>query len=364
MSEIPKIDEKSAGAAQFNPGTKLAIRLSSRLLVFVLIGVILVTLKTVLIPLVLAIFLAFLLRPISEGLTNRKVPTGIAITIAEVVAIMPIMALITIFLSTAGPLSEQLPKYQDQIVHQLGRAVDGALTRVGSPKRREAIRKEISQNVVPGVLNKSAEYIQRGIQAVTTALGTFLLALVFSAFMLLEIGRIREKFVSIFGRSENLADDLEGISSDVRRYVVAKTFISAVTALAVWIFLELVDVDFAPFWGLIAFPLNFIPTVGAFVASIPPILLASIDPSHSGLSVFGVALGLVLLNGFIGAVLDPRYVGNAVRVSPLVVFLSVMVWGVLWGPIGMILAVPIMVCLKVICGRVPALSPVARFLEG
>ena len=78
----------------------------------------------------------------------------------------------------------------------------------------------------------------------------------------------------------------------------------------------------------------------------------------------GVAIGLLTLNGVIGAVLDPRYVGSAVRVSPLVVFLSVLIWGVVWGPIGMILAVPIMVCLKVVCGRVPALHPFARFVEG
>ncbi|MGC6416452.1 MAG: AI-2E family transporter [Bradymonadia bacterium] len=348
----------------FNSGTQLAIRLSSRLLVIVLLGVILVSLKAVLIPFVLAVFFAFLLRPIVKSMVERRVPMGLAITFAELVAVLPMLGLITIFLSTAGPLSEQLPKYQDQIVYQLGKAIDGVLTQVGSAKRREAIRKEIAQNLVPGLLNTSADFIQRGIQAVTTALGTFLLALVFSAFMLLETARIREKFIETFGRSDNLSADLEGISSDVRRYVVAKTFISALTAVAVWIFLELTDVDFALFWGLIAFPLNFIPTVGAFVASIPPILLASIDPTHSAWSTVGVAIGLLTLNGVIGAVLDPRYVGSAVRVSPLVVFLSVLIWGVVWGPIGMILAVPIMVCLKVVCGRVPALHPFARFVEG
>ena len=275
----------------FNSGTQLAIRLSSRLLVIVLLGVILVSLKAVLIPFVLAVFFAFLLRPIVKSMVQRRVPMGLAITFAELVAILPMLGLITIFPSTAGPLSEQLPKYQDQIVYQLGKAIDGVLTQVGSAKRREAIKgKEIAQNLVPGLLNTSADFIQRGIQAVTTALGTFLLALVFSAFMLLETARIREKFIDTFGRSDNLSADLEGISSDVRRYVVAKTFISALTAIAVWIFLELADVDFALFWGLIAFPLNFIPTVGAFVASIPPILLASIDPTHSAWSTVGLRL--------------------------------------------------------------------------
>jgi predicted PurR-regulated permease PerM len=305
-----------------------------------------------------------LLKPVVDALCNRGLPSGVSITLAEGITTLPILGLITIFLSTAGPLSEQLPKYQERIVQQLGKTIDGALSKIGSPNRREAIRKEISQNLVPGVLNTGADFIQRGVQAVSTALGTFFLALVFSAFMLLEAPALRDKFIRVFGRSEGLIEDLEGISSDVRRYVVAKTFISAVTAIAVWIFLEMVNVDFAPFWGLIAFPLNFIPTVGAFVASVPPLILAMIDPSHTSLSVLGVGLGLFVLNGLIGAVLDPRYVGNAVRVSPLVVFVSVMLWGVVWGPIGMILAVPIMVCIKFICGRVPALAPVESFLRG
>ena len=130
---------------------------------------------------------------------------------------------------------------------------------------------------------------------------------------------------------------------------LSQTFISAL-AIAVWIFLELADVDFALFWGLIAFPLNFIPTVGAFVASFL-ILLASIDPTHSAWSTVGVAIVGHAQRGF-GAVLDPRYVGSAVRVSPLVVFLSVLIWGVVQSD-RYDLAVPIMVCLKVVCGRVP-----------
>lgn len=348
----------------FNSGTQLAIRVSSRLLACVLIGVILVWLKSVLIPFVLAIFLAFLLKPMADAFSDRGVSSGIAITLAECFAVLPILGLIFIFLSTAGPLSEQLPKYQDQLVLQLDQTIDGALERIGSTARRKTLKKEITENLVPGILNTSADLIQRGIQAVTAALGTFLLALVFSAFMLVEAPLLREKFVVVFGPGDHLIGDLEGISSDVRRYVIAKTFISAITAFSVWIFLEIMDVDFAPFWGLIAFPLNFIPTVGAFVASIPPMIIAVVDQQHTSWSVFGVALGLFLLNGIIGTVLDPRYVGNAVRVSPLIVFASVMVWGVIWGPIGMILAVPIMVCVKVVCGRVPALSAVESFLKG
>ena len=115
---------------------------------------------------------------------------------------------------------------------------------------------------------------------------------------------------------------------------------------------------------LLAFPLNFVPTVGAIAASLPPVIVALVDPAAGPWTIAGVVIGLGAVNGLIGAILDPRYVGHAVKVSPLVVFLSMLVWGFLWGPIGMILAVPIMVSVKVICARIPALEPIATLMKG
>jgi predicted PurR-regulated permease PerM len=230
--------------------------------------------------------------------------------------------------------------------------------------RRKAVRREVVQKVLPELVQEGSQLIQSSVGTVTTALSSFFLTLVLSGFMLAESRRFREKFHQAFGGDHPLLGSLEGIGRDVRRYVVAKTWISALTGTSVWLFLELFGVDFAPLWGLLAFPLNFIPTVGAIVASIPPVLVALIDPSISGFALTGIILGLLTINGTIGAVLDPRYVGQAVRVSPLVIFSSMLIWGVLWGPTGMILAVPIMVSLKVVCSRVPSLEPFATMLRG
>ncbi len=346
------------------PRYNLAFRLSGRVAAVVLIGLILVYLKAILIPLVFAFLLAFLLKPFVDLLTGRGVPTSLAIIFAEAIATLPVLVLGFVFLSSAGPLTEQLPKYQNELVRQADHTLNAVLVRVGDKAQRARIRTEVVQNLLPRALNEGATFVKTSVGAVTSAIGTFLLTLVLSAFILVEVRRFREKFHEAYGEDHPLIDDIEGIGDDVRTYVIAKTMISALTGLSVWAFLEVLGVDFAAFWGLLAFPLNFIPTVGALVASIPPILLAMIDPNFSAIGVTGVCLGLVAINGVIGAVLDPKYVGNAVRLSPLVVFVSMLAWGILWGPIGMILSVPIMVSVKVICARIPAMEPVATLMKG
>jgi predicted PurR-regulated permease PerM len=230
---------------------------------------------------------------------------------------------------------------------------------VDNPERQAAIKTELSNNLIPRMMEGGVDFMQ----SATTLLGYAFLTLFFSAFMLIEGQRFREKFTEAYGPRHPLLQSLDAIGRDVRAYVVAKTLISGLTALCVWLFLAACDVDFAGFWGLIAFPLNFIPTVGALIASLPPVVLVMIDPHTSLLGAVGVTAGLFAVNGVIGSYVDPRFVGRQVKLSPLVVFLSMVFWGLLWGPMGMILAVPIMVSVKVVCSHVPGLEPVAILMK-
>ncbi len=351
-------------ASLHTPGSGLAVRVTARLSAVILVGVILVFFESILIPIVLAMLLSFLLTPMVQKLHEKGLPYGVSIMVAEGAATLPVLGLVFIFFSTAGPLSAQLPKYQDRLVGQVNSMMDTAMAQLGDEAQRKSVRRAIGQDLLPKMLDEGALFVQRSFGAATTILGSYLLTLLLSVFMLNEGARFREKFREAFGEKNPLLGALEGIGRDVRRYVVAKTFISALTGFCVWIFLEMCGVDFAAFWGLLAFPLNFIPTVGAVAASIPPILVTVVAPEFSVLAMAGVIAGLMAINGFIGAYLDPRYVGNAVKVSPLVVFISMLAWGLLWGPVGMILAVPIMVSVKVVCARIPALEPLATMLKG
>ena len=198
----------------------------------------------------------------------------------------------------------------------------------------------------------------------SAGVGLFFLTLLLSAFVLLEASQLKEKTRAAYGEGHPLLISIASIGEDVRAYVVAKTLINFLTSIAVWLVLTIAGVDFALLWGLIAFPLNFIPTVGAIIASLPPLLIATIDPELSWFAVSFVFIGLGLVNGVIGSVLDPRYVGQKVRLSPLVILSSMLLWALLWGPIGALLAVPLMASLRVVFSHIPTFRPFAIMMRG
>ena len=171
----------------------LAFRIAGRLSAVALLGLLLIYFRPVLVPLVFALLLAFLLKPLVNLLTARKIPTPVAILLAEGVATLPVGVLALVFLSSAGPLTEQLPKYQTQLVVQADQTLNAALSFVGKEEQRARIRNEVVENLLPQALNGGATFVKESIGAVTSALGMFLLTLVLSAFVLFEAGRFREK---------------------------------------------------------------------------------------------------------------------------------------------------------------------------
>ncbi|MBU0552660.1 AI-2E family transporter [Myxococcota bacterium] len=343
---------------------EISQKLTMRLAMLILAGVLLIELRSILIPVVLAGLLSFLLIPLVNGLTRWGLSSHMAILIAELAATLPFLGMIVILAATVEPLNAALPKYQQGLTRQIYQSVDTLLGQLESEDQRLKIREALGRNLLPKVMNEGVQFAQKSLKTVTTTLGYFFLTMLLSLFMLLESRRFKEKLIEAFGPDYPILTSMEGIGRDVRAYIVAKTAISVFTGLCVWGFLAMLDVDFAAFWGLLAIPLNFIPTVGAIVASFPPIAVVLVDPQLSTWTAMGVTLGLLVINGLIGSVLDPRYVGHTVKLSPLIVFLSMLVWGILWGPVGMILAVPMTVSIKVICARIPALEGVAILMKG
>lgn len=358
-----RLETQLTGADAWNTRDAL-LRVVLQLALLVLVGVMLVYLRPILVPLVLAVLLSALLTPIVTRLTGWHVPDPIAILLALTAATLPAIALVFMFSANVGAFARELPKYQARLTEQAKGAIDWGLDRVGRSDDRAQVQKELQEQLLPSVIEEGARVIQGSFRAVSEAIGYFLLTLLLSGFILSERARFRVKFRDALGRGHPVVGALEGIGRDVRAYMVAKTLISGFTGICVYVLLEICQVDFALLWGLLAFPLNFIPSVGAAVASLPPVLIAFIDPEMSTWAAGGVTIGLVAINGVIGAVIDPRFVGQAVKLSPLVVFLSMMVWGFLWGPVGMILGVPLMVSLKVIFDRVPSLAPIATLMRG
>lgn len=338
--------------------------LASRLVAIAFGAGILIYLQSILIPLVLAILLAFLLSPVILRFTSWGIPYGLSIISAQFVTLVVVLGALMLFSVSVGPLSRALPKYRNALVQEITDVVEWASGKITNPKTRESLKLEISESILPKAIDQGVKMTQKGLSTTTSVLGYFFLTLLLSTFILLESSHMKDKLQEAYDDEHPLLISMKDIGEDVRAYVVAKTLISLLTSFFVWLVLVIANVDFAVFWSLLAFPLNFIPTVGAIVASLPPIIIALIDPDLSSQSVLIVLVGLSVVNGFIGSVIDPRYVGQKVKLSPLVVLVSMLAWGIIWGPVGMILAVPMMVSIKVIFSHIESLQPIAILMRG
>ena len=158
-------------------------------------------------------------------------------------------------------------------------------------------------------------------------------------FILLEAGTFGRKMTDAFAHTHEASDRAHAIISSIHRYIVIKTWVSLATGILIAVWLKLVGVPYANLWGLLAFFFNFIPNVGSFIAAVPAVLIAWLDLTL-GYAVAS-ALGFVLVNVVIGNFIEPRLMGRQLGLSPLVVFCSMIFWGWVLGPIGMLLSVPL-----------------------
>jgi len=165
-------------------------------------------------------------------------------------------------------------------------------------------------------------------------------------FILLEASGFEVKLRNALRNPNQSLQKLSKITRDVKMYLAVKTAISLVTGTLAAILLMIVGVDYAVFWGLLAFILNFVPNIGSILAAIPPILLALIQLTPG--SAIIVTIGYLVINVTLGNFLEPRLVGQRLGLSTLVVFLSLVFWGWVLGPVGMLLSVPLTMTTKIV----------------
>jgi predicted PurR-regulated permease PerM len=182
-------------------------------------------------------------------------------------------------------------------------------------------------------------------------------------FLLVEASNFKEKLTIAFeGRSERINQIGHDLMNQVTRYLTAKFLISLATGIVFAIALRIVGLEFAVIWGVIQFFLNFIPTLGSVAAAIGISLFALIQFWPNPVPVILIIVILLLLNIILGNILDPKIIGEHVGISPLMILLSLLIWGWIWGFTGMVVAVPMMVIIKIVCENVPILEPVSIFI--
>jgi predicted PurR-regulated permease PerM len=191
-----------------------------------------------------------------------------------------------------------------------------------------------------------------------------LMVVLFMVFLLLEAVFFKEKLDRAFegeraGQIKKISVD---VMTQVTRYLSIKFIISLVTGLAVGIGLRIVGVEFAVVWGVIQFILNFIPTIGSIAIGVIITLFSLIQFWPAPAPVVATAIVMLGINMILGSIVEPKVMGDKLGLSPLVILLSLLIWGWLWGFAGLILAVPMMVIVKIVCENIPMLEPISILL--
>ena len=164
-------------------------------------------------------------------------------------------------------------------------------------------------------------------------------------FLIVESTSLPEKLRSISQNPEKTLGDLSAFMKSVNHYLVIKAVMSLITGLVIAVYLTVLGVDFAIVWGALAFFMNFVPYIGSIIAAVPAVILSLIDAGP--VVSLAVAGGFVVVNLIVGNVLEPRYMGRGLGLSTLVVFLSLIFWGWVFGPVGMFLSTPLTMIVKI-----------------
>ncbi len=309
--------------------------------------------QTVALPVVLSVFLAFLLSPVVQFLTRKKVPGPIATLLALILGGMFLSVMGYLVWSSLLAIEKELPFYLGKL-RVLVQRIDALVADQGISLK----------NYLPAVQQHLTEWMGQLANILISMFKSSLIIFFITMFALLESMRFRIKARRAFGEENKLTKAMGQIAHEIKRYVLYKTLISLLTGILVWATLSLVGLDFALTWGLLAFILNFIPSVGSIMASVPPIVLALLQFADPIQGAIIVTLILVAIQVSIGNFLDPKIMGDSLNISALVIFVSMICWGWMWGPMGMLIAVPLAVCIKVIASHVDKLRPIAILMEG
>jgi len=206
----------------------------------------------------------------------------------------------------------------------------------------------------------------RGLAGTLTGLiGSLGAVAIYTVFLLLEQHNFPKKIAALVPDAEREAlvhRIFNRIGAEIQTYVWLKTLISGATAIACYVVMKAVGLDMAAFWALMIFGLNYIPYIGSWLGVILPAFLALVQ--FGSLTPFLVTTGLLTLIQFTGgSIIEPRLMGTGLNISPVIMLLSLSVWGTVWGIVGMFLAVPLMVVVMIVCSHVKATRGIAVLMS-
>ncbi|MDH3545759.1 MAG: AI-2E family transporter [Gammaproteobacteria bacterium] len=293
--------------------------------------------KVVLVPFLIAAFLALItVRPMLWMQKNR-VPAIVA-ALGIVSMIMLILFMLGAIVGTSlADFTAALPTYQER----LDVIVERVFEFVANLFSDDESVQSLSDMIDPGWAMGLAASILNGLKDVLTNIFLIIFTMIF---ILLEASTVETKIEAAFGRSTQSLEQPRAFLSNLGRYLGFKTLVSIATGISAGVLTWVIGLDFPLLWAMLAFLLNYVPTIGSIIAAVPAVLLALVQLGPG--EATATAIGFIGINMLFGNFIEPRLMGYGVGISPLIVFIGLVFWGWVFGPIGMLLSVPLTMTLK------------------
>ena len=316
--------------------------------------------QSILLPLVLAVFITYLLKALAHGLErieirDQSLPGSVALAIAIFIFLIFIAVLVQLVAGNVNAIVDAAPAYHAKLQTLF---LD----------LRSTVERWIGTPITIAELNERIDFQSAVLRLVgalqSIASNTFQIFL-YVAFLLLESRTLDLKikaFASTPEREYAIKSTLTAIGRNIEMYVWIKTAISLLVGALSYVILLMAGVDFAAFWALLIFILNYIPYIGSVVAVAFPVVLSILQ--FGSLSVTGLVLiSLLTAQVVVGNVIEPRVTGKSLNLSPVIIVLALSVWGSIWGVTGMILSVPIMVIAMIVLAQFPRTKALAVLMS-
>lgn len=321
-------------------------------------GAVLKIASSVLLPITISILLAFILYPMVLGLEKIRVPRVFSILLAVIIIIavlfffgMVLFSSGSIILSRYSLYEARLTEIYEKLSQYFNLSYNTELSFIQNLWNQAGVRNQVRLFAF-SLSNVFVDFLRNAV-----------LVVLFTAFLLVEASQFREKLMAAFMQKSDRIDKIgTDVMRQVVRYLAAKFLISLANGVIFAVSFSLVGLEFAIVWGIMQFLMNFIPTLGSIIAGLLISIFSLIQFWPEPGPIIIVVLIVLLTNIILGNILDPKIIGDNVGISPLVVLVSLVIWGWIWGFAGMVLAVPIMVTIRIICENFSFLEPISIIL--
>jgi len=332
------------------------------LIITLVIVFVLNVVKPIILPFIFAVFLSFILDPLVEMMVKIKIPRTFSVIFTIVIAFVFFYLIGLMIYASAKSFSTNFPFYEKRLIEYFNSFSNIFEDLIGTPLNLSLHNVEWFKTFQDFSITQS---MLSGIGSFFSFLWNIILVILFVVYLLLGKINLLSKIERAFDaqKAKKITKILNNITSQTQTYLNTKSLVSLITASLSFIVFQIFGLDFALIWAFLIFVFNFIPNFGSFIASVLPLTIAIIQ-FDSLWAVLWLGILIVLIQFAIGNIFEPRLMGRSLNLSPLMVILSLIFWGWLWGIPGMLLAVPILGTITIIFENIESLKSISVFLRG